>query len=427
MLKLLPKKPLTLALGRVVCAALLCATMTCWLAGCANSPDPQAASKGGGKKGGGRFGPQAISVAVAKAEIRDLPVFLNGLGSVDAFNTVVVKSRIDGQIVQIAFREGQEVNKGDLLAVIDPRPYEVALKQAEATLYKDQSSLKDVKLNLQRFQDLYKDGVISKQQMDTQESLVGQLEGAVRGDQAQIDNVKLNLVYTRITAPVSGRVGLRQVDIGNMVHASDPTGILVITQLQPIAVIFTLPEDNLPAVSKRMHAGPLEVDAYSRDDQTKLATGKLLTIDNQIDQTTGTGKLKAVFDNRERALWPNQFVNVHLLLEVRKDNTVVPAAAIQRGPQGTYVFTVKPDKTVELRPVMVSFNEGNFSAISKGLVPGESVVTDGQDKLQNGSQVEVRGGDSGANASSSPGNSRGGAPGATGDRRKRPSETPSAK
>jgi multidrug efflux system membrane fusion protein len=422
MLKLLPKKPLTLALGRMVCAALLCATMTCWLAGCANSPDPQAASKGGGKKGGGRFGPQAISVAVAKAEVRDLPVFLNGLGSVDAFNTVVVKSRIDGQIVQIAFREGQEVNKGDLLAVIDPRPYEVALKQAEATLYKDQSSLKDVKLNLQRFQDLYKDGVISKQQMDTQESLVGQLEGAVRGDQAQIDNVKLNLVYTRITAPVSGRVGLRQVDIGNMVHASDPTGILVITQLQPIAVIFTLPEDNLPAVSKRMHAGPLEVEAYSRDDQTKLATGKLLTIDNQIDQTTGTGKLKAVFDNRERALWPNQFVNIHLLLEVRKDNTVVPAAAIQRGPQGTYVFTVKPDKTVELRPVMVSFNEGNFSAISKGLAPGEAVVTDGQDKLQNGSQVEVRGGESGA--SSGPGNSQGGAPG---DRKKRPSETPSAK
>jgi multidrug efflux system membrane fusion protein len=370
------------------------------------------------------MGPQAISVAVAKAEVRDMPVYLNGLGSVDAFNTVVVKSRIDGQIVQIAFREGQEVKQGDLLVVIDQRPYQVALQQAEATLFKDQSSLKDAKLNLQRFQELYKDGVIPKQQMDTQDSLVGQLDGAVRADQAQIDTVKLNLNYARITAPVSGRVGLRQVDIGNMVHASDPTGMLVITQLQPIAVVFTLPEDNLPAVSKRLHAGTLEAVAYSRDDQTKLATGKLLTIDNQIDQTTGTGKLKAVFDNRDNALWPQQFVNVHLLLETRKNNTVVPVAAIQRGPQGTYVFALKPDKTVELRPVTVSFNEGSFSSISMGLNPGDQVITDGQDKLQNGSQVEVRGGGDGS-ASQSPGAGNGpgsGVPGAPvgGERKKRP-------
>lgn len=361
------------------------------LAGCNNSPNPQAASKGGGKKGQQR-GSMIIPVAVARAETRDMPVYLQGLGSVEAFNTVVVKSRLDGQLVEIHFKEGQEVKKGDLLAVVDPRPYEVALSQAEATLYKDQSALNDAKANFQRFQDLYQQGIIPQQQFDTQKSLMGQLEGAVRADQAQIDNVKLNLVYTRITAPVSGRVGLRQVDIGNMVHASDPTGLLVITQLHPIAVVFSLPEDNLLSVSRRMHKGTLQIEAYSRDDRTKLATGKLLTIDNQIDPATGTGKLKGVFDNTESALWPNQFVNVHLLLEVRKNTLVVPAAAVQRGPQGTYVFTVKPDKTAEMRKVEVGFSEGNLTALASGLQPGEIVVTDGQDKLQPGSRVEIRGG-----------------------------------
>jgi multidrug efflux system membrane fusion protein len=330
-----------------------------------------------------------IPVAVAKAEVRDLPVILTGLGSVEAYNTVAVKSRIDGQLVQVAFREGQEVKEGDLLALIDPRPYEVQLSQAQATLFKDQSALKDAKVNLDRFQQLYKDGVIPKQQLDTQDSLVGQLEGSVRADQAQVDNVKLNLVYTRITAPVSGRVGLRQIDPGNIVHASDPNGLLIITQLHPIAVIFSLPQDQLQSVAQQMRKGKLQVEAYSRDDQTKIATGTLLTIDNQIDVTTGTGKLKAVFDNRDSSLWPNQFVNVHLLLEVRKNNTVVPAAAIQRGPSGTYVFTVKPDKTAQMRPVTVPFSQGNYSAVSQGIQPGDVVVTDGQDKLQEGTKVEI--------------------------------------
>ena len=364
------------------------------LASCNNSPNPQAASKGGGRKGQQR-GPMTIPVAVAKAETRDVPVYLQGLGSVEAFNTVLVKSRLDGQLVEIHFKEGQEVKKGDLLAVIDPRPYEVALSQAEATLYKDQSALNDAKLNFERFQDLYKQGIIPQQQFDTQKSLMGQLEGAVRADEAQINNVKLNLTYTRITAPVSGRVGLRQVDIGNMVHASDPNGLLVITQLHPIAVVFTLPEDNLPSVAQHMRKGALETDAYNRDDQTKLATGKLLTIDNQIDPTTGTGKLKAIFDNTESALWPNQFVNVHLLLEVRKNTLVVPAAAIQHGPQGDYVFTVKPDNTAEMRKVAVGFSQGNLTALASGLQPGEVVVTDGQDKLQPGTKVEIRGGEGG--------------------------------
>lgn len=353
------------------------------LAGCRSaSPAPS------GKGGRGGFGMQAVPVAIAKAEVRDLPIYLSGLGSVDAFNTVTIKSRIDGQLVQVAFREGQEVKKGDLLALIDPRPYQVQLSQAEATLFKDQSALKDAKVNLDRFKQLYSSGVIPRQQLDTQDSLVGQLEGAVRADQAQIDNVKLQLSYTRITAPVSGRVGLRQVDVGNMVHASDQNGLLVLTQLEPIAVIFSLPEDQLPTVAQHMRNTTLTVDAYSRDDQTRLASGKLLTIDNQIDPTTGTGKLKAVFDNHDRSLWPNQFVNARLLLEIKKNNTVVPAAAIQRGPQGAYVFTVKPDKTVEQRSVTVAFTQGNFAAVTGNLSPGEIVVTDGQDKLQANSRVE---------------------------------------
>jgi multidrug efflux system membrane fusion protein len=372
----------------------VCVFLALMLSGCGNTSansNKSGSGGGGGGKGGGQRGNMVIRVGAEKAEVRDLPVILNGLGSVEAYNTVAVKSRIDGQLVQVAFREGQEVKEGQLLAQIDSRPYEVQLSQAEATLFKDQSALKDAKVNLERFQQLYKDGVISKQQLDTQGSLVGQLEGSVRADQAQVDNVKLNLAYTHITAPVSGRIGLRQVDAGNMVHASDPNGLLVITQLQPIAVIFNLPQDQLQTVSKQMRNGKLPVEAYSRDDQTRLATGTLLTIDNQIDATTGTGKLKAVFENRDRSLWPNQFVNVHLLLETRKNNTVVPAAAVQRGPQGTYVFTVKPDKTAEMRPVTVTFTEGKYSAVSQGVQPGDLVVTDGQDKLQPGTKVEIAG------------------------------------
>jgi multidrug efflux system membrane fusion protein len=371
--------------------ALICACFALILGGCGHT-SADSKQKGGGAGKGGRGGAQmTIPVAVAKAEVRDLPILLNGLGSVDAFNTVAVKSRIDGQLIKVNVKEGQEVKQGELLAEIDPRPYEVQLSQTQATLFKDQAALKDARLNLERFQQLYKDGVISKQQFDTQGSLEAQLDGAVRADQAQVDTVKLNLVYTRITAPVSGRIGLRQIDVGNIVHASDPNGLLIITQLQPIAVIFSLPQDNLQAVSQHMRNGKLPVDAYSRDDQTKIASGFLTTIDNQIDVTTGTGKLKAVFENRDRSLWPNQFVNVHLLLEVKKNNTVVPSAAIQRGPQGTYVFVVKPDNTAEMRNVAVSISQGNLTAISQGLKPGELVVTDGQDKLQPGTKVAVRG------------------------------------
>jgi multidrug efflux system membrane fusion protein len=358
-------------------------TLIFLLAGCGRSAPPR----------NGQRGPQGpVPVSIAAAERRDVPIYLTGLGSVTAFNTIVVKTRVDGQLVQVAFKEGQEVQKGDLLAVIDPRPFEVALNQAKANLEKDRSTLQDAKVNLARFQELFKEGVIPKQQLDTQSALVGQLEGTIGADVAQVENAKLNLHYTRITAPAGGRVGLRLVDPGNMVHASDQNGLLVITQLQPIAVLFTLPEDQLPAVASHMRQGQLQVDVYSRDDRTKLASGTLLTIDNQIDPTTGTGRLKAIFENRDHSLWPNQFVNVKLRLEIRKDTIVIPAAAIQHGPQGAYTYVVKPDKTVEVRSVGVAFTQGNLASISNGVAAGELVVTDGQDKLQAGSQVQPRSG-----------------------------------
>jgi membrane fusion protein, multidrug efflux system len=345
-------------------------------------------------------GPRTAPVSVAPAVQQDMPVYLTGLGSVTAFNTVSVKSRVDGQLVAVNFREGQQVHKGDLLVLIDPRPYEVQLAQAQAQLYKDQASERDAKLNYQRFKDLLKiSGAMSQQQVDTQKSTADQFEGAVRADEATIDNAKLQITYCHITAPVGGRIGLRLVDVGNIVHATDTNPMLVITQIQPISVIFTLPQDSLPVVAKKMRQGTLTVDAYSRDDQTKLATGKLLTIDNQIDQTTGTGRLKATFDNKDGILWPNQFVNVRLLLDVRKNSTVIPSVAVQRGPQGTFVYVVKPDKTVEARPVTVALTQSNQSAIASGLQPGDIVVTDGQDKLQNGAKVETRTGSGSSNAS----------------------------
>jgi multidrug efflux system membrane fusion protein len=334
---------------------------------------------------------QVVPVSVSTVYRRDMPYYLTGLGSVTAYYTDSIKSRVDGELMQVNFKEGQLVNKGELLAVIDPRPYQVALDQAQAALFKDQASLRDAKLNYERYKGLLQDsGAMSQQQVDTQQSTVDQLEGTVRNDQATIDNAKLNLVYCHITSPIAGRIGLRQVDPGNIVHAADANPMFIITQLQPIAVLFTLPEDSLPSVSQHMEKSTLAVEAYSRDDQTELASGKLLTIDNQIDQTTGTGKLKAVFDNQDNALWPNQFVNIRLLLEVRKNSTVIPSAAIQRGPQGTYVFVVKSDNTVDIRPVTISFTQDNAASISSGLTPDEVVVTDGQDKLQGGSKIEVR-------------------------------------
>jgi multidrug efflux system membrane fusion protein len=367
------------ALSGVLAMALsLCASFL----GCTNADSKQQKAQAAG--------PHAVSVAVAKAQQQDVPVYLVGLGSVTAFYTANIKSRVDGQIMRVNFQEGQVVKEGDLLILIDPRPYQVQLEQMQAQIFKDQATLRDAKLNLDRYITILPSGSIAQQQVDTQKSLVDQLDGQVRTDQAQIDNAKLQLVYCNITAPFTGRVGLRQVDPGNIVHAADTNPMLILTQLQPIAVIFTLPEDQLPSVAQHMKSATLEVEAYSRDNQIKLATGKLQTIDNQIDPTTGTAKLKAVFDNKDNQLWPNQFVNANLLLETRKNSITVPTAAVLRGPQGAYVYAVKPDKTVEARPVTIALAQGNTTVITSGLNPGDTVVTDGQDKLQTGSTIEPR-------------------------------------
>jgi multidrug efflux system membrane fusion protein len=344
-----------------------------------------------GGKGGAAGAAPVVPVIVGKAIKGDLPVYFNGLGNVTAFNTVTVRSRVDGQIVKINFTEGQFVKQGEALVEIDPRPYQVLLEQAEGQQAKDQAQLHDVQVDLDRYTTLYKEGVIAKQQVDTQQAQVGQYEGALKADQGTIDNAKLQIAYSHIVSPISGRVGLRLVDIGNIVHASDTTGLLVITQLQPISVLFSLPQDQLPVVMAKMHAQKaLPVEAFDRDNTARIATGKLLTIDNQIDTSTGTYKLKAVFDNPNNELFPNQFVNVHLLVDVRKGIVLVPTPAILRGPQGTYVFAVGGDNTVKVRNVTLAETENNITGITAGLNPGDVVVTDGQDKLQDGSKVDPK-------------------------------------
>src|ERR1700731_4107343 len=350
---------------------------------------PGGSGKGQGRQGGGAGG-FVVPVVVATAQRGDLPVYFNGLGTVTAFNTVTVHSRVDGQITKINFQEGQFVHQGEDLLDIDSRPYQVQLEQAEGQLAKDQAQLRDVQVNYERFQLLYKEGVIPKQQVDTQGSQVGMFEGSIKGDQGAIDSAKLQIVYSHVTAPISGRIGLRLVDIGNIVHASDTNGLLVITQLQPIAVIFSLPQDQLPQVATKLRNGEqLVVDAYDRDDTTKIESGKLLTIDNQIDTTTGTYKLKSVFNNDRNLLFPNQFVNVHLLADVKKNLVIVPASAIQRGPQGTYVYVVQNANTVKIQTVTLAQTAANTVGLSAGLNPGDVVVVDGQDKLQDGSKVST--------------------------------------
>jgi membrane fusion protein, multidrug efflux system len=365
------KKAAFLGLG---VALAICAV----LAGCSSQQAKSAKASGP---------PPAVPVGVATVKQGDFNVYLTGLGSVEAFYTVSLKTRIDGQIMQVNFREGQDVKTGDLLIQIDPRPYQVALQQAQANLQKDQAQLDNAKAQYERNKVLYDQGVIAKQDLDTLEASFGTFEGTIASDKAAIDSAKLNLVYCRIVSPVDGRVGLRQVDPGNYVTAASGAALLVITQLHPIAVVFTLPEDQLQEVAQHMRQGTLEVDAYSRDDQTKLATGKLQTIDNQIDQTTGTAKLKAVFDNQDNTLWPNQFVNAHLLLEVRKDALSAPASAMQRGPDGTFAYIVDANNTVQMKPVQLALTQGNTVVITSGLQKGDRVVTDGQEKLQAGMRV----------------------------------------
>ncbi len=359
-----------------------------------------AQTAGSGKSGGGRGGMnQTAPVSVATAQRGDLPVYYEGLGTATAYNTVTIHTRVDGQLMNVAFKEGQLVHQGDVLAEIDPRPYQVQLEQAEGQMAHDQAALKDAQVNADRYQQLWKDQVIPKQTLDTQIATVDQFQGSLKSDQSAIDNAKLQLTYCRITAPITGRIGLRLVDVGNIVHAADANGMLVITQLQPIAVISTLPQDQLPVVYKKLRSDAhLSVDAYDRDDTTKIATGTLLTIDNEIDPTTGTYKLKSIFNNEDNALFPNQFVNIHLLVDTRRGLTLVPAAAIQRGPSGSYVYVLQSDgKTVKIQAVNITLTVGTTVGLDKGLDAGAQVVTDGLDKLQDGSKVDVVAGNNGSN------------------------------
>jgi multidrug efflux system membrane fusion protein len=335
--------------------------------------------------------PRTVPVLTGTVRKANMDLYLNGLGSVVGFNTVTVRSRVEGELVRVAFTEGQMVKKGDLLAEIDTRPFEVMLAQAEAQLVKDKAALHIAQLDLNRYNALRSSGSVTQQQIDAQVALVQQCQGAIEADQATINNANLQLTYCHIVSPVNGRVGLRLVDPGNIVRANDIAGLLVITQLQPIAVVFTIPQDSISQVQQRFNEGHgLVVDAYDREFRTKLASGTLLALDNQVDVTTGTVKLKAIFPNEDNMLFPNQFVNARLRVDTLDGAVIAPSAAVQRGPEGMFAYVVKPDSTVELRKIEIGPVEGDSTAIVRGLTTGDTVVTDGVDKLQPGSKVAIR-------------------------------------
>lgn len=373
-----PRSPWRRALG-IVLGVLVIVGIVWWV-----HERPQPA----GPRGGRGAVPPVATAPVASGEIS---VKINALGTVTSLATVTIRSQISGQLVRVNFQEGQIVNQGDLLAEIDSRPYQLALSQGEGALKRDQAMLQAAQLDLERYQNLAKTNAIPRQQLDQQAALVQQDQGNVVADQAQIDIAKLNITYCHITAPVSGRLGLRQVDQGNYVTPGDTSGLVVITQLSPISVVFTTAEDNLPAILKRVQGGAtLPVTAYDRSGNTKLATGRLLTLDNQIDTTTGTVKLRAQFDNQDGALFPNQFVNVELLVDVMHDTAVVPSSSIQRGAPGTFVYLVNPDSTVSVRTVELGPVDGDHVAVKSGLKAGDQVVVDGADKLRDGIKITLR-------------------------------------
>jgi multidrug efflux system membrane fusion protein len=363
-----------------------------WRAGHPTTTAQKGQGGGGGGGGGGRGAPGGpVPVVVTKVARSSIPVYLPGLGNVVAYYTVTIKSRVDGQLMKVDFNEGDLVKEGQVLAEIDPRPYQVQLDLSQATLARDQAILANAKVDLERYKQLVKTDAIPIQQLDTQNALVAQYEATDKQDQANIENAKLQLVYSKVTAPITGVVGLRIVDPGNIVHATDANGMITITQLQPIAVLFTIPEDSLPAVTQKLRAGAhLPADAYNRDMTKKLASGMLTTFDNQIDNTTGTSKLKAVFNNTDNALFPQQFVNIQLLVDTLTNQLVVPNVAVQNGQQGTFVYVVDDDSRVHLKTVQVGITTETSADILGGISDGDRVVVDGTDRLVEGAAVRVR-------------------------------------
>jgi multidrug efflux system membrane fusion protein len=331
-----------------------------------------------------------VPVTVATVVQKDVPIWLEGLGTATPIATVNVKTLVDGTLMTVGFKEGQMVHKGDLLAQIDPRPYDIALHNAEAALARDSALLRDDRLNLERYRQLRSQNLIAQQQVDDQQALADQVEATTHADQAAIESAKLNLVYAHITSPIDGITGVRLVDPGNIVHAADTTYIVVITQLDPMTVLFTLPEDDLPRVQEMFAKGPIPTEAYSRDGNTKLATGTLALIDNEVNTTTATIRLRSYFPNKDRSLWPSEFVKARILLSTKKDAIVAPATAVQRGPNGTFVYAVGADDTVSVKPVDVELTQGDTAIFSKGLAVGDRVVTDGQNQLRPGSKISAR-------------------------------------
>lgn len=369
------------AAGLLVVAALA--------AGCTKGTPAAAAERGAGGAGGER----AVPVQVAKAAKRDVPIILEGLGTVTAYKTVNVRAQVDGRLDRVLFTEGQVVKRGQVLAQVDPRPFEVLLHQGQAALARDQAQLRGAELNLARYEQVVKEKLIPQQQADDQRALVDQYRAVTLGDKATIENARLQLDYARITSPIDGVTGVRQVDPGNLVHASDTTPIVVVTQLDPIAVLFTLPQDDLPRVAKARGDGgdKLTVEVRARDGGEPLATGKLGLVDNQINQATATIRLKAIFSNPDRVLWPNQFVRARLRLDVMKGALVVPAVAVQRGPQGTFVYVVEGERAAA-KPVTVELLQGDEAIVAKGLGEGDAVVIEGQAQLRPGAKVATRAG-----------------------------------
>ena len=371
---------------------------TAWYAFTPRAPTPAPAAKGGfggGGPGASRRGAAdpatrgPLPVAIATAQAQDFALYQNALGNVTASNTVTVRPRVEGQLARVLFKEGELVKAGDLLAEIDPRPFEVQVTQANGQLARDQAQLANARIDAERYRTLLAQDSIAKQQVDTQEALVRQYQGTIEADRGAVENAKLQLSYTKIKAPIGGRLGLRQVDVGNIVRASDANGLVVITQVRPISVVFSIPEDRLAAVRRRLQADAvLPVDAYDRDGKVKLASGKLLTIDNQIDPATGTIKLKAEFANDDGALFPNQFVNVRMHVDTLSGALVVPTSAVQRGSPGTFVYRVNDDNTAAVQPVKLGPVEGETTVVTEGLKAGDRVVVDGADKLRDGAKIE---------------------------------------